>query len=421
MAPVQSLSHTYTPRFPHSPPQVVGFDSSGGKKFKFEGAVTAEALAVFGEDVVAGKAPKFFKSGERAGWVAGWLAGWVGGGGGKGARRGHAGSGAWLGGRGRLRREAGRQRGGWARRVGTAAVWAAARVAGAGRRIREVRFARRLALLFSPPAPALLTSGPSSPRLACPPAAADPAEPLDKGVTIVTGNNVESIVKDPTKDVLLEVYAPWCGHCKVSSGGREKQKRRRGRGRGWRGPRQQKGGGPRRRRLRWCARAPRPCTAPVPPRLPHPHPAPPPSPPRCPPPAPAGTGPRVGEAGQALCQDRLCRDCQDGRHRERAPRHRGAGAAGGGGAGVPHAGVQRGWSWDGLPASQAAWGARERRDPAHACLCPPPAALLTRPPGRRLRPRARRASPPSSSSLPRRAPRLFRTRAAAPWATSPSF
>ncbi|PSC75600.1 disulfide isomerase-like 1-4 [Micractinium conductrix] len=87
-------------------PQVVGFDSGAGKKFKFEGAVTVEALTKFAEDVIEGKATKFFKS------------------------------------------------------------------------------------------------------------AAEPAEPLDKGVAVVTGNTVESIVKDAKKDVLLEVYAPWCGHCK---------------------------------------------------------------------------------------------------------------------------------------------------------------------------------------------------------------
>jgi len=43
-----------------------------------------------------------------------------------------------------------------------------------------------------------------------------PAEGEDKagGVQIVVGKTFDKIVKDPTKDVLLEVYAPWCGHCK---------------------------------------------------------------------------------------------------------------------------------------------------------------------------------------------------------------
>jgi thiol-disulfide isomerase/thioredoxin len=41
-----------------------------------------------------------------------------------------------------------------------------------------------------------------------------PEEPTDGGVTVVVGKTVESIVFDADKDVLLEVYAPWCGHCK---------------------------------------------------------------------------------------------------------------------------------------------------------------------------------------------------------------
>eukprot|EP00850_Spirogloea_muscicola_P006656 SM000032S12040 [mRNA] locus=s32:119433:124518:+ [translate_table: standard] len=43
------------------------------------------------------------------------------------------------------------------------------------------------------------------------------SEPLpsedDGDVKIVVGKNFDSIVLDESKDVLLEVYAPWCGHC----------------------------------------------------------------------------------------------------------------------------------------------------------------------------------------------------------------
>jgi protein disulfide isomerase len=36
----------------------------------------------------------------------------------------------------------------------------------------------------------------------------------DEPVKKVVAKNFDAIVNDPTKDVLLEIYAPWCGHCK---------------------------------------------------------------------------------------------------------------------------------------------------------------------------------------------------------------
>ncbi|CAI9091052.1 OLC1v1025971C1 [Oldenlandia corymbosa var. corymbosa] len=44
----------------------------------------------------------------------------------------------------------------------------------------------------------------------------DPIPEMNDGdVKIVVGDNFDEIVLDESKDVLLEIYAPWCGHCQA--------------------------------------------------------------------------------------------------------------------------------------------------------------------------------------------------------------
>ena len=38
-------------------------------------------------------------------------------------------------------------------------------------------------------------------------------ESKDDPVTVIVGSRHDEIVRDPTKDVLVKYYAPWCKHC----------------------------------------------------------------------------------------------------------------------------------------------------------------------------------------------------------------
>jgi protein disulfide-isomerase A1 len=42
-----------------------------------------------------------------------------------------------------------------------------------------------------------------------------PAQSHEEGVRVVVGKNFKEVVLDENTDVLMEYYAPWCGHCKT--------------------------------------------------------------------------------------------------------------------------------------------------------------------------------------------------------------
>ena len=43
----------------------------------------------------------------------------------------------------------------------------------------------------------------------------DPPKAKAGKIQVVTGNTFDKYVMDETKEVFIEFYAPWCGHCKA--------------------------------------------------------------------------------------------------------------------------------------------------------------------------------------------------------------